>query len=126
VRLDVNGDLAVRQAFASRQIGRWRAAMEGGQIAITILPGSPHNVMVLRKRQGGLGFDFVVHVPSGTEGQWVGRFVCYDPQLGVISDEQTIVQGTPMLGNLSSVAMTQGAAPWVLIAEMHQVTVVDG
>lgn len=126
VRLDVNGDVTIRQAFASGQVGRWRAAMEGGQIAVTILPGSPHNLMVLRRRQGALGFEFLVHVPAGTEGQWFGRFVCYDPQLGVLSNELPIVQGTPMLGNISAVVMTSGAAPWVLIAELHQITVVDG
>jgi hypothetical protein len=125
--LDVDGDAVVRHAFASREIGRWTAGIVGNQLSITILPGSAHNFVVVRRSSGLLGNFFRVDVPDGTAGQWFGRYALFDPTINVLTDQMVLpAGGNEMIGSISTVSMIGGASPRVLILEVHQVTVVNG
>jgi hypothetical protein len=123
-RLDVDGDLVVRDSLLTGRIGRWSAAVIGTVTSITIEPGSDHNVIVLKRRLGVIGI-VQIHIPAGTEQQWFGRYTCYDPQSHVMGDQLPILDGVPMTAIGGNVTMLGGAQPVVLVAELHRITVVD-
>jgi hypothetical protein len=126
--LDVAGDLAVRGTAVFGELGQWSVQVIGPRrfqtILITIAPGSRHNRIVLRRRTDLIG-PFQVIIPPGTEGQWFGQYTCYDPNLGQLGQTVPLSQGVPLGGAGNLIALQAGASPYVLIAEVDQVTVVD-
>ena len=69
-----------RLGLASGEVGQWSTLVFSGSqwVRITIGPRSPHNIIVVRRRAGVI-LEGQVFVPSGTEGEWVGRYTFHDP-----------------------------------------------
>jgi hypothetical protein len=126
--LDVNGDLAVRGGAAFGEVGRWTAHVEAGVLVVTIADGSRHNLVAVRLAKGVVG-SFAVRIPLDTWGQWAARYTAYDNGTGEVGAPAGMRQQNPgdpyaLFGNAVSSTLPPGSQPWILLLEVHHVSVV--
>jgi hypothetical protein len=125
--VDVSLDLTVLGGLASGEVGQWSTLVFSGSqwVRITIGPRSPHNIIVVRRRAGVI-LEGQVFVPSGTEGEWVGRYTFHDPANRAVGVMTPLLPGTPMRANAQLASLPAGANPVVLYLEVHHATTLEG